>query len=53
MGVMELDALIDDQLYMHNRRQCDVSLPEKKDAFLFQPPAQSRRGIEEPKSFKV
>jgi hypothetical protein len=32
---MGLDALIDAQLYMHNRRQCDDSLPEKKDVFLF------------------
>jgi hypothetical protein len=27
---MGLDALIDAQLYMHSRRQCDDSLPEKK-----------------------
>jgi hypothetical protein len=35
---MTLDTLIDAQLYMHSRRHCDDSLPEKKDAFLFQPP---------------
>jgi hypothetical protein len=50
---MGLDVLIDAHLYMRNRRQCDDSLTEKKDAFLFQPPAQSRRGIEEPKSLDV
>jgi hypothetical protein len=30
MGVMGLDALIDAQLYMHSRQQCDDSHPEKK-----------------------
>jgi hypothetical protein len=53
MKVMELDALIDAQLYMCNRGQYDNSLPEKKDAFLFQPVVQFRRGIKEPKSLKV
>jgi hypothetical protein len=50
---MGLDAVIDAQLYMRSRRQCDDSLPEKKDDFMFQPPTQSGRGIEEPKSLKV
>jgi hypothetical protein len=50
---MGLDTLIDTQLYMRSRRQCDDSLPEKKDDFLFQPPMQSGHGIEEAKSLKV
>jgi hypothetical protein len=53
MGVIRLDALIDAQLYMRSRRQCDDSLPEKKDAFLFQQPVQSRREIEELNSLEV
>jgi hypothetical protein len=53
MRVMGLDALINAQLYMCSRRQCDDSLHEKKDVFLFQSPAQSERRIEEPKSLKV
>jgi hypothetical protein len=50
---MGLDALINAQLYMRSRRQCDDSLHEKKDVFLFQPTAQFRHGIEELKSLKV
>jgi hypothetical protein len=50
---MGLDALSDAQLYMRSRQQYDDSLPEKKDGFLFQPPTQSERGIEEPKSLEV
>jgi hypothetical protein len=50
---MGLDELIDAQLYMHSRRRCGDSLPEKKVVFLFQPLAQSGRGIEEPKSLEV
>jgi hypothetical protein len=38
---------------MHGRRHYDDSLPEKKDAFLFQPPAQFGHGIEEPESLEV
>jgi hypothetical protein len=48
---MRLDALIDAQLYMRSKRQCDDSFPEKK--MLFQPPAQFGRGIEELKSLEV
>jgi hypothetical protein len=51
--VMGLDALIDAQLYMRCRRQCDDSHPKKKYAFLFQPPVQSGRRIEEPKNLEV
>jgi hypothetical protein len=36
-----------DQLCMGGRRREDDSFPEKKDNFLFQPPAQSERGCEE------
>jgi hypothetical protein len=50
---MGLDALSDAQLYMCSRRQYDNSLPERKDVVLFQPPTQSRCGIEEPKSLEV
>jgi hypothetical protein len=38
MGVMGLNALIDAQLYMRSRRQCDDSLPEKKVYFCFNHP---------------
>jgi hypothetical protein len=51
--VMGLDALSNALLYMRSRRQYDDSLLEKKDVFLFQPPAQSRRGIKETKSLEV
>jgi hypothetical protein len=51
--VMGLDALIDARLYMRSRRQCDNSLPERKDVFLFQPSTQSGRMIKELKSLKV
>jgi hypothetical protein len=49
---MGLDALSDAQLDMRSGRQCDDSLTEK-NVFLFQPPAQSGRGIEGPKSLEV
>jgi hypothetical protein len=48
-----LDAFIDTQLYMRSKQQCDDSLSEKKDVFLFQAPAQSERGIDETKSLEV
>jgi hypothetical protein len=35
---MELDALINTQLYMRSRRQCHDSLLEKKDVFCFNHP---------------
>jgi hypothetical protein len=35
---MGLDTLIDAQLYMRSRRQCDDSLPEKKMNFCFNHP---------------
>jgi hypothetical protein len=49
---MGLDVLSGAQLYILQAtvRQF-VSL--EKDVFLFQPPAQSGRGIEKPKSLKV
>jgi hypothetical protein len=50
---MGLDALIDARLYMRSRRQCDNSLPERKDVFLFQPSTQSGRMIEELKNLEV
>jgi hypothetical protein len=53
MGVMGLDVLIDAQLYICSRRQCDDSFPRKKDVFLFQPPVQSGRGMEELKNLEV
>jgi hypothetical protein len=50
---MGLDMLINAQLCMRSKRQYDDSLPEKKDAFLFQSPAQSGCEIEETKSLEV
>jgi hypothetical protein len=50
---MGLDSLIDAQLYMCSRQQCDDSLPEEKDGFLFQPTTHSRCGIEELKHLQA
>jgi hypothetical protein len=41
---MGLDALIDDQLYMHNKRQCDDWLSEKKMPFCFNHPRNPNAG---------
>jgi hypothetical protein len=41
-----------DQLYVGSRQWDDDSFPEEKGNFLFQPPAQSRRGCEESGSWK-
>jgi hypothetical protein len=51
MRTMGLDLLSSAQLYMRSRQQCNDSF-SKKDAFPFQPPAQSNRRIEEQKVWK-
>jgi hypothetical protein len=42
--VMGLDALIDAQLYMCSRRQCDDSLPNKNMYFCFNRPPNLKAG---------
>jgi hypothetical protein len=52
MRTMGLDVLSSAQLYMRIRQHCNDSFSKKKDAFPFQPPAQSNRRIEEQKVWK-
>jgi hypothetical protein len=51
--MMRRNMLSGAQLYMRSRQQCNDSFPKEKDAFLFQPPTRSGRGIEELKSLEV